>query len=322
MALSNNMQVKSEITCFIGTEITMGINTLLDGTWHQVPIIDFSYNDWSSSLTVAPHRSDSFGQALSGAKHLNEDRVTEISLTLKGTAATINRVCLHMFGDGDGGNELNGSSGVGIYKDAVANALPVTILFDSGGRTGNDVYFRSCMCTNMELSYGIDTDGGMLKCILTFMTGYIPTEGTLTPNSSTDAGNGVAFNIHDLTTHTLDSQDLLIKDFSLSIARSVTKGGANPDQDYDPFAYSVGGYEVTGSLTAKRDDKVLAAIDNDSVGKVLSITDGTFNIAAPDVMVDGASISFDDTGYMTTIPFRCFYDDASKTNPVVTITTA
>jgi len=323
MALSSNIQTKSSVTCFIGTEVTMGTATLAGGTWNKAPLMDFSFSDDSAGLTVAPFRTDSFGQPLSGGKHLNEDRVSEVSLTMKGTAATINRICHALFGDFDGTNDLIGSlPDVKQYKHGVANAIPVTLLFDDAGMNGNDIYFTSCLCTSMELSYGIDSDGGMLKCVANFTTGYKPAQGTLTPDASTDMGNAVAFNIHDLTTHTYDSQDLLIKDFSLSISRSVTKAGANPDSNYNPFGYAIGGYEVTGSITCKRDENVDGILDNDSAGQVLALSDGTFQIDAPKCMVDGASPSFDDSGFSSSIPFRCFYDDASISNSIVKITTA
>lgn len=323
MALSSNIQTKSSVTCFIGTEITMGTATLAGGTWNKAPLIDFSFSDDSVGLTVAPFRTDSFGQPLSGGRHLNEDRVSEISLTMKGTATTIDRICLALFGDGSSPLALTGAlPAVKQYKHSVANAIPVTLLFDDAGMNGNDIYFTSCLCTSMELSYGIDSDGGMLKCVANFVTGYKPSQGSLTAGSSTDLGNAVAFNIHDLTTHTYDTQDLLIKDFSLSISRSVTKSGANPDLNYNPFGYVIGGYEVTGNITCKRDEKVDGVLDNNSTGQVLALSDGTFQIDAPKCMVDGASPSFDDTGFTSSIPFRCFYDDASSGNTIVSITTS
>lgn len=323
MALSANIQNKSSVTCHIGTEITMGTATLTGGTWNTAPLIDFSFSDETAPLTVAPFRTDSFAQGTSGVKHLNEDKTYEISLTMKGTAATIDRICLALFGDGTSPNALLGSSpGVTKYKDSVANAVPVTLLFNEGGRTDNDIWFTSCMCTSMELTYGIDSDGGMLKCVANFMTGYKPTEGSLTATSPTDMGNAVAFNIHDLTTHTLNAQDLLIKDYSLNISRTVTKGISDPDSSYKPLSYAISGYEVTGNITCKRDDKAKAAITTASAGTALSITDGTFAISATKCLVDNATSDIAENGFMMSIPYRCFYDDAAKTNPVVTITTA
>ena len=195
------------------------------------------------------------------------------------------------------------------------------MLFDDGGTNGNDIYFTSCLCTSLDLCYSIASDGGMLIVTATFLTGYVPTQGTLTPASSTDLGTGVAFNIHSLSTHTYAAQELMVHDFSLNIARAVTKAGGNPDGSYAPFGYNVGGYEVTGSITAKRDENSAACITNNTA-QALAFADGTFEVQATKCLIDSASVGFDDTGLTTTLPFRCFYDDAAEDNPVVTIHTA
>ena len=54
----------------------------------------------------------------------------------------------------------------------------------------------------------------------------------------------------------------------------------------------------------------------------LDLDTGVFQITAAKVFVDETSISFDDDGWKSTIPFRCTYDSAAVTNPVVTINTA
>ena len=55
---------------------------------------------------------------------------------------------------------------------------------------------------------------------------------------------------------------------------------------------------------------------------VLDIDTGVFQITAPKVFVDDSGISFDADGWKQNIPFRCTYDNAATTNPVVTIGTA
>jgi len=319
---STAVQAKSDVRCHIGTEITMGTATLAGDTWNQAPLIDYSWSEKSAPLSVAPHRTDSFSQGTSGFAHLRHDKVFEISLTMKGTASTINRMCGALYEDSTSPNILLGSSpSTSQFKHGSANTVPVTLLFKDGGHNSNDVYFTSCMCTGMELAYGIDSDGGMLKVTATFVTGYEPTEGTLTPTSSTDMGDAVAFNIHNITTSTLGTEDLIVKDFSLNISREVTKVGYDPSNNFQPNGYAIGGYEVTGNLSCKRDSESVDAIDN-SGSQALAWTDGTLNISAPKVAVDNAEADFGDNGFMQTIPFRCFYDDASKSNTVVSIATS
>ena len=51
-------------------------------------------------------------------------------------------------------------------------------------------------------------------------------------------------------------------------------------------------------------------------------SDGVFQIQAPKMLIDTASINFDDDGWKTVIPFRCTYDAAATSNTVVSIATA
>ena len=134
-------------------------------------------------------------------------------------------------------------------------------------------------------------------------------------------GEGVAMmNMHDLTTTTLDSEDLLLYSFELAIARPVNRIGFD-GATFVPMGYSVGGYEVTGSLNCKRDGEVDDAIDN-TAGMALDIDTGVFQITGEKVFVDEAGISMDDDGWKQSIPLRFTYDSAATSNPVVTIGTA
>jgi len=86
------------------------------------------------------------------------------------------------------------------------------------------------------------------------------------------------------------------------------------------MGYSVGGYEVTGSLTCKRDGEVDDAIDNEA-GMALDIDTTIFQISASKVFVDEAGISMDDDGWKQTIPLRFTYDSAATSNEIVRIGT-
>ena len=87
------------------------------------------------------------------------------------------------------------------------------------------------------------------------------------------------------------------------------------------MGYSVGGYEVTGSLTCKRDGEIDDAIDN-AAGMALDLDTTVFQISGTKVFVDTAGISFDDDGWKQTIPLVFTYDSAATSNAVITIGTA
>ena len=181
------------------------------------------------------------------------------------------------------------------------------------------------MCNSFTLNGDIGANGGVVMGTATFVTGYKPTEAALSFSGgthSTITQQTSIFNMHDMTTaQTLDGEDLVLYGFDLTIARDVGRIGFDQGNAFHPAGYYVGGYEVTGNLTCKRDDESAAAINN-TAGMVLDLDTGVYQITAPKVFVEETGISFDDDGWKSTIPFRCTYDSADVTNPVVTIGTA
>ena len=187
------------------------------------------------------------------------------------------------------------------------------------------------MCTSFSLAGDIGSDGGMVMGTATFVTGYAPVSSALTFSGThtTVAQHVNFFNMHDLSKTEINSgsaEDLVLYSFELNIERSVNRIGFDTASNgFKPLGYSVGGYEVTGSLTVKRDAESKDAITfADTAEPVCAIDLDTtvFQIQAPKAIIDTASINFDDDGWKTVIPFRCTYDGASTGNTIVSINTA
>ena len=328
MAKSATFQTKQNVSVRIITEATMG-TTPTDTAYTTMPVTDFSFSDIKKhSLSVAPARTGVGGMAQSDdmVKWQRHDRMFDISLTFHATAQAIDRVCLALFGDGTTPNALLGSMpSVTSYAHGSSNAVPVSLSFEGAGHDGGttDIYFTSCLCTGLTLSGSIDGNGGVVMGTATFQTAYVQTEAALTLSGSetTLSAQTTMFNMHDLQTTTLDSEDLLLYSFDLNIARPVNRIGFDSSNSFRPMGYGVGGYEVTGSLTCKRDGEVDDAIDNTS-GMALDIDTTVFQITGTKVYVDEAGISFDDDGWKQTIPLRFTYDSAATSNAVVSIGTA
>ena len=330
MALSTAFQTKQNTNVVIGTEATMGTATVAAGTTIEMPVTDYSFDEiQKQSLSAAPPRAGSgaFTQSDDMVKWQRHDRMFDISITFHSTAQAINRVCLALFGDGDGTNTLIGSMPSATdFRDGVANVVPVTLWFENSAHAGaaTDMYFTSCVCTGLTLSGDISSNGGVVMATATFQTAYAPTEGTLTFTGGTHTlltAQTTMFNMHDLTVETLNEQDLLLYGFELAIARPVNRIGFDNSSNFKPMGYSLGGYEVTGSLTCKRDAESTDAIDTSTpVALALSAGD-VYQIDATKCVVDGSGISFDDDGWKQTIPFRCTYSGAI-TSTIVSIKTA
>ena len=329
MAKSGTFQSKHNTKVIIGTEATIGTATAADGTTLEMPVTDFTFSDIKKhSLSVAAPRVGKGGMAQSDdmVKWQKHDRLWDISLTFHATAQSIDRICLALFGDGSTPNALLGSMpSVTAYSHGTSNATPVTLWFENSSHDGDtvDMYFTSCMCTGLTLAGDIGADGGVVTGTATFVTAYKPTEAALTFTGGTHTlltAHTTMFNMHDLATTTLDGEDLLLYSFDINIARPVNRIGFDPNNDFRPMGYSVGGYEVTGSLTCKRDGEVDDAINNEA-GMALDLDTTVYQITGTKVFVDEAGISFDDAGWKQTIPLRFTYDSAATSNAVITIGT-
>ena len=328
MAKSGTFQTKQNTTVRIVTEAQMG-TTPTDSAYLTMPITDFSFSEIKKhSLSVAPPRAGAgaFTQSDDMVKWQRHDRMFDVSVTFHATAQSIDRICLALFGDGSTPNALLGSMpSITAYSHGTSNAVPVTMLFENAAHDGDavDMYFTSCLCTGLTLSGDIGSNGGVVMGTATFQTAYKPTEAalSLSGTETTLTAQTTMFNMHDLQTTKLDTEDLLLYSFDLNIARPINRIGFDSGNDFRPMGYSVGGYEVTGSLTCKRDGEVDDAIDNEA-GMALDIDTTVFQISGSKVFVDEAGISFDDDGWKQTIPLRFTYDSAATSNAVVTIGTA
>ena len=330
MALSTAFQTKQNTNVVIGTEVTMGTATVAAGTTVAIPVTDYSFDEiHKHSLSVAPPRTGSgaFTQSDDMVKWQRHDRMFDISITFHGTAQAIDRVCLALFEDGASPNVLQGDMpDTTDFRDGQSNAIPVTLWFENSSHAGNasDMYFTSCICTGLTLTGDISSNGGVVMATATFQTAYAPTEGALTFTGGTHTlltAQTTMFNMHDLTVETLNEQDLLLYSFELAIARPVNRIGFDNGSNFKPQGYALGGYEVTGSLTCKRDAESTDAIDTATpVALALSAGD-VFQIDAPKCIIDSAGISLDDDGWKQSIPFRCVYSGATS-NTIVSIKTA
>ena len=329
MAKSANFQTKQNTRVWILDEATMGTTSVAE-EYIEMPVTDFSFDEINKhSLSVAPPRTGAgaFTQSDDMVKWQKHDRMFDISISFHGTAQAINRICKALYGDGDGTNTLTGEMpSVVDFRHNVANAIPVSIIFENAYHTGatNDSVFTSCICTGLTLSGDIGSNGGVVMGTATFQTGYNMTTQTsaISGTETTLSSQTTMFNVHDLQTTTLAGEDLLLYSFELAIARPVNRIGFDSSNGFRPSGYSVGGYEVTGSLTCKRDDKSLTSMGESATGSALVLDTTVFQISAPTCMVDTAAISFDDDGWKQTIPYRAVYTGATSSTIVTIDTTA
>jgi hypothetical protein len=321
-----NFQPKNDIQVVVGTgSANLGTAHAVSDTWTKLPIVDFSLEQASATLDVAPHRSSTYGQTSNMGRHRPDTQNYEVSLTMRGTPSAVTTSCLALFGDGDSACELKPTNNTGTMKDAVTNASAVTVLFEGAGSDSinTDIIMKSCFATSMTIKEDIGSNGGEMVVEVTLWSAYRPTEGLLAPTTYT-SDTATPKNIFDLATKTVDSQDLIIHSWEISISRSLERVGYQDTTDYDPFGYvQTSPYEVTGSITCKRDNEIgdiLDHIEGDSTAIALSLAESSgFTLSCPGIMIDNSKPEVGE--YLTqTIPFRAF--GASETANIISITIA
>ena len=328
MTLSTTFQHKQDTFVTIATEATVGTIATNDATRINMPVTDYSFdNPFKHSLMEAPKRSGGVGAVLSDemVKWNKHDRMFEVSLTFMATAESLNRVCLNLFEDGTNELKILGSMPTtNKLTDGESNAQAVTITIENAHHTGTDISFISCLCNSLTISGSINDNAGVYMCTATFVTGYIPNVADKAYSGGTEttvAAQTNYFNIHDLTTSTLDGEDVLVYGFDVNITKTVNRIGFDSSANFKPIGYAMGEISVTGNITVKRDGESVAAIDNEA-GMILILDDGTFKIQGDKVFVGETGISMDDDGWKDNIPLVFTYDSANTTNALIEIHTA
>ena len=338
MAKSSIFQTSQQTNVIIGTEATFGTKAATDATRIHMPVTSYSFSEVANhTLAVAPFRAGAGGatQSTEMVKAQRHDRMYEITLEFMGSAQAISRICETLYGDASNPHALIGSMPTTSNING-STAVPVTIYFDKGSASAADtaISFKTCMCTSFTISGDIGGNGGVIMGSATFVTGFNPDKANISFSGGTETtitAQTAYFNMHDLSATTItpsggSAEDLVLFSFELNIERAVNRVGFDTAANgFAPLGYVVGGYEVTGSMTVKRDAESDAAITYADTAEpvcAISISDGTFQIEAPKAIIDQASINFDEDGFKSVIPFRCTYDAAATSNSVVDIHTA
>jgi|TARA_R100000084_G_scaffold52576_1_gene21980 hypothetical protein len=322
-----NFQPRGDVKVIMGSGAkALGTAHVADDTWNALQVVDFNIEHASAPVEVAPSRSGVYAQMEKQGHHRPDTQIYEVTLTMRGTPTSVLKSCLSLFSEGSSAAALSGASNTGVMKDGVSNADQVTLLFENAGsdETNVDVVMAGCMATQMVLREDVGTNGGELVVETTFISGYQPVETALTPSSTPTLDEAAPKNIFDLSTSTLNSQVLVLNNFEITIARPLARVHHQNITDYKPFGYvQTGPYEVTGTLTAKRDNDthdLVSQIKGDSTGIALSLGESSnFTISCPDVMIDNSKPEVSDF-LLQTIPFRAFAENEASN--VISITIA
>tara|TARA_R100000664_G_C2748528_1_gene135964 strand:- start:975 stop:1973 length:999 start_codon:yes stop_codon:yes gene_type:complete len=326
-----NFQPKSSIEVGIGNgSANLGTAHANSDTWNFLQVTDFTFDQSSAPIEVAPSKNSLLGQLESQGHHRRDNIMYEATLTMRGTPTAVLKSCLALFGDGaseasltPGSNTNNNSGGKMIHGAANVNA--VTLLFENAGSdaTNIDVSMPGCFATSMTMRQDVGTNGGEMVVETSFVSGYQPVESAFAAPNSKTLDTDAPKNIFDIATSTLDAEALVLNSWEITISRELARIGFQDSTNYQPFGYAqIGPYEVTGQLVAKRDDSVhdfAAHASGDSTGIVLALANSSgFTIDCQDVMIDNTKPDMGGEYLLQTIPFRAFA--AGETSEIIGIT--
>ena len=330
-----NFQGSQGISLLFGSgDKAFGTAHVAADTFTALPVISFSLpaND-SAALEVASPRSGTLAQLETQGRHRRDLNVWTFDVSFKGTPTAVLKACTWAFGDGGSPAELNSNLGIGngtansaIMKHGTTYGNAATVIFIGAGSdaTADDLVARGCLAQSVTIKEDVGSEGGQMVCDVSFWTAYPPVEETNTV--AADATDTAApKSIFSKSATTLNSEALVLNSWEVTMSRSLERIHSQDYSNYLPFGYAqTGPWEVTGSLSAKRDDSVydlLTQMKGSSAGVNLSIDESSgFNLDLPDVMIEGPS-EIDNGGafLMQTIPFRAFAAGVSANIVSITI---
>lgn len=336
MALATNFVNKQAIDIvWSNTNNPLGTIHEVGDTWLRPKVVEFGLPSKTTALEVGPAINNTGVQFEDNAIHRKDTAVWTFDMTVIAEDSVLSSIMLGIMGDGATPYALTGAlglDGAGNYsiEHGTSSTIPYTVLFQNAGEdaTNVDMSCVGCFLQSVTLRQDAGANAGQMVAELSFWTPYAPNQVAHTPSSITDGGDESA-NIFNITASpTLDAQDLHVNAWELTFSKTFARIGYQDTTNYLPYgACQTGVTEVTGSLTVKRDDGTYNFADHeygDSTGIALSMawTNPTFSISASDVMIDNSTIDSGGDYLTTTIPFRCFAENSSRTATVVSLTSA
>lgn len=186
--------------------------------------------------------------------------------------------------------------------------------------------WTSSIIKTLVLSADLVGGDGRLMANAEFISGFA-TGRTATLSGTWAYDTQTYFNFNNLTSATLDSADLVLYGFSLSITNNATRVGNGTTGNCQTYALPM--YEITGSITVKYDANCEAMLVNRITGSAVPLiievgtsgASGHFKIDLGAILLtSGPDKDYGRAqGQALTLPFKAFYS-SSDTNEMAVFT--
>ena len=308
-----------------------------DAGLKKLQVTSFSIPEASVPVEYSAQKSGQFTMTSSQGHHSEGTKLWTFETVLRGTPDSVLLATEAVFEDASSEAVLNNDYTFpsATYVNDASSASTFEFRFINGGSdaTLHNLVLQGCVGTGFTLAEDIGSEGGELVCTINWATAYYPTYSS-DYISSPAYDTGTPKNIRSLQSSTTGInggalEELVISSWELSVSRTIERihYADNTSGTFEPLGYAmVGGFEVTGSITAIRNDDIhdLIAKFRDSNTVDINIQESSnFAIALDKCFINEPSIDNGGAVLTETIPFTVVgADDISSTTKMVGITIA
>ena len=352
MAISTTVVPISDVKLGIKSETTFGVVLDNDGTntqaFRQLPVTQATMPTFNttresrllSGRGLVKNAADTINTAKNGTVTCPFEMIATPELLLQHLTMVTNTY------NADGSDvytvEVDGSNNSSSLGGTISGALPHTVNLAYFPRASEGICVPGCTVSDLTITGDYSASGGNLMMSGKYFSGHANPNtkgqsytGPILEDNFTgtwvEPDAGVFINMGSLSTKQLDmdstsnTQDLILKSFSLNIANGVNRVGS--DQYGNAEAYAFPEYVVTGDITVKYDTEIgLAAgnnvlqsfLDGNTTSLLLKFGDGTvsseseMNILAEIQTTGAPTQDVSENGIFFTLPFECVQNSSTE----------
>tara|TARA_R100001594_G_scaffold37383_1_gene67598 strand:- start:12 stop:1058 length:1047 start_codon:yes stop_codon:yes gene_type:complete len=305
----------------------------------------FTIPEASMPVEYSAPKSGQFVTTADQAHHSQGTKLWTFDTVLRGTPTSVLLAMEALFEDSTSSPRAlqnTYSFPTASYKhDSTSTPNTYNIRFIDAGadNTKHNVVCRGCIGTGFSLTEDIGSEGGELVCTINWATGYVPDNVSAQADddiTSAAYDTGTPKNIRSLASGSTGInggalEELVISSWELNVSRTIERihYADNTDGGYEPFGYAmVGGFDITGSLTAIRNDDIHDLIDggefHNSTAVDINIQESSnFTVALDRCILGESTIDNGGAVLTNTIPFTVVGDaNVGSASDVVSITIA
>ena len=336
MAQATNFFPSQNVEVWYQKESQVG-NQPDDSGLKKLQVTSFSIPEASVPVEYSAQKSGQFTMTSSQGHHSEGTKLWTFETVLRGTPDSVLLATEAVFEDASSEAVLNNDYTFpsATYVNDASSASTFEFRFINGGSdaTLHNLVLQGCVGTGFTLAEDIGSEGGELVCTINWATAYYPTYSS-DDVASPAYDTGTPKNIRSLQSSSTginggSLEELVISSWELSVSRTIERihYADNTSGTFEPLGYAmVGGFEVTGSITAIRNDDIhdLIAKFRDSNTVDINIQESSnFAIALDRCFINEPSIDNGGAVLTETIPFTVVSaEDISSTTKMVGITIA